>query len=343
MYNMPFRIPAAAAQLRGIQTGSATITNGNSSGTAAIAAITLNKGLLIYQYDSQQDWDDADECLVSGQISSTTQLTFARSGTAGQINVRWWVIEFKATSGITVQRGSRTFTGATENVTISSVNLLQAFPVISYRSPGSGLDQNHWISADLTSSTNLQLQAYSSVSQIAEWQVIENPSWTVAKYTDTLTGATKDTTISAVTLANAWLISTGRFSSTCSNVQDRHFRCGFTSATNIRATRGTLTANCPIVYFVITSPSISAQHMQYSISGGSTSNTQAIAAITVANSFLKQTGINVCHAVLSTTNNTGGRCCIRHTINSTTQIQANRQVGTDQANFNVEVLDFTNV
>lgn len=343
MYLVPYILRAGGGQLRGVQTGTAQISAGNVSTTAAITAVTLNKAFIIFQYYTSLDWDDARESMVRGRINSTTQLTFNRSTNNGDVYIRWWVIEFTASSGATVQRGSVTMTGIPTDVTISAVNLSNAFPLISYESPGSTLNSDHFVSGYLSSTTNLRIQANSDINQIMDWEVIENPQWTVAAYSDTLTGTIKDTAITAVTLARALLISMGYMSSSFTVWGDDLFRCGFTSTTNIRAVRNATSGNINLRYHVITSSRFQAQHFQYSITAGNLNATQAISAVDLTKAFIKQSGINICHGLNSSTSNRAARLCARHQFNSTVQVQADRGNSSDSSAFEITILDLTNV
>lgn len=189
------------------------------------------------------------------------------------------------------------------------------------------------------------LKAYSNVGQIVNWQVIENKQWNVDIYSDILTGYTKDTSILNINLSNAWLVSAGYMTAIFGSVGGaRLARTEFTSSTNIRATRNVnIPPNVEFIYHVITSPRINAQEFQYSILNGSASAVQAISSVTPANSFVRQSCINIYHALNDGgTNNTVARLGIQHRISAPNQISSLRFSSSNSVSFNVHVLDLTN-
>src|SRR2546425_5021691 len=166
---------APAATLKGVQFGTLTIGAGSTSATAALSlAIDTTRSFLLFGVS--ESTNNPSDGQVSGQITNTTTVTFARAATGVAVTVKWYVAEFS--SGVTVQRGAADMSVTVPlNVTLgTAVNLAQSFPIISYRINGANYDQNDFIKAKLTSTTNLELTAPCTCPvspQIIEWQVVE--------------------------------------------------------------------------------------------------------------------------------------------------------------------------
>lgn len=113
--------------------------------------------------------------LVTWKLASTTTVTLQRWTAAGSpaITVVLYIAEFL--SGVTVQRGSVALATASDDITITSTNLTKSFPLICYRNAGNDYNQDDWVNAKITTSTNLNLStnAWSTSNQSVEWQVIE--------------------------------------------------------------------------------------------------------------------------------------------------------------------------
>lgn len=334
----------ADTQYKNLQTGEITISAGNTSATEVfMTPLTLDKSLLFFNYSHSYTLFNANSSNVRGRLSSTTQLKFSRAATLGNVYIRWFILEFKASSGIVVQRGTKLLTGTTTDVTISSSTLTNSFPVISWQSYGGLYSSPHIVSAELTSATNLRLTTYATDTHYVDWQVIYNPLWTVAKYTGALTGTTLNTTITAINLSEAMLISSAAASNSTTISGTKIPYAYFSSATNILATRTDSSLNLDMIYHVITSSRFRNLHYQYNISAGNTTATQTTSSFTVANAILIMTGMSVCDALTSSSTSNADDLKIKHKINSATQIQADKIGSAFGANFAVSVIDFSGV
>lgn len=75
-----------------------------------------------------------------------------------------------------VQRGSTTVTATTTNVTITSVDLTKSIVKISFRCASDSVADRSFVTAALTSSTNLRLQVDATptgVTPLVQWEVVE--------------------------------------------------------------------------------------------------------------------------------------------------------------------------
>ena len=165
----------AAAQLKGVQSGTVTITGGTTSVTDTLSpAVVPAKSFLVFGISGSNN--APNNIQVSGQLTNSTTVTFRRIGSAGSITVHWYVAEFL--SGVNVQRGTQQLPGAANpadtDVAISTVDLTKSFPLISFRTDGTGYDSNDSIRAKLTTTTNLRLFAQDAgLTAFVEWQVVE--------------------------------------------------------------------------------------------------------------------------------------------------------------------------
>ena len=162
------------AVIKSVQSGISTIANTATSTTATLSpSVDLTKSFLMFSI--QVNNTRPDDTQISGEITNSTTLTFARIATAGAITIRWYVAEFS--SGVTVQRGSEAITGSPPiDVTISAVTLSKSFPIISMAQGGSTYNADDFMKAKITTTTNLELTMVTfdpSFTGPAKWQVVE--------------------------------------------------------------------------------------------------------------------------------------------------------------------------
>jgi hypothetical protein len=206
--------------LRSVQSGSATLPNGSTTlNVALVQAVTLNQAFLVFSVSVNSNTPNDSQ--VSGQLTAVNQITFQRTGTAGAIEIEWYVADFAA--GVSVRRGTvdLAVTGVPTNQALApSVNPLRSFPIISYRADGSNFNGNDLVRATIVGGgANLELNhtgANPSTIEIVEWQVVEYTTSNVRTglVTFTATGAATDLTQNvalapAITnLQKAWLLFT---------------------------------------------------------------------------------------------------------------------------------------
>jgi len=225
-------------EVESVQSGEVEITTGNSSITDALIAVTKNKSFMMFSYKGDEATDDSRDICVHGVITNGTTLTFnTQDNITGTITIRWFVVEFSATSGGNVQHGSLSYASDPDDITISAVVLANTFPIISHSNNSSNLNERNFFSLEFTSTTNLRVEGSNPAdNQQIAWQVVENPNWDVTRYTDTMAigDSLEDLTITAVILAETFLITSNFLDS--GNVDgNAHIRSFFTSTTNIRS------------------------------------------------------------------------------------------------------------
>lgn len=342
---------AAVPDVNSIQTGTVDIASSSASVTDTITAVTKAKSFLVFQYESADTGDNPQNNFVRGTITNSTTLTFTRANNpAVAITIRWWVVEFTAGSSTTVQHGTRTITGTTDNVTITALTLANSFPLVTWSSAhaGSPGTDDH-LTAELTTTTNLQFRRVGTQTLIADWQVIENANWTVTKYTDSMitTDTTEDTPVTAVTLADVWLVGYEEPQSVVAAPGgDSFLRWQFTSTTNIQATRATTVSyNSNLLYHVIDGGGLfAAQHFQSEVIGAAaSSNTTALSPnIDTAKSIIKNNCGFPSYSTKSSIDDDGRNTCVKHQINSASEVQQERVNNpTPTAITDFDVIDFT--
>lgn len=197
-----------AAQLTSVQSGTTTIASGTSSATVTITAVTTSHAFVVFSARLGSTIADPVDGQVSGQITNATTLTFARKGTVGNINIKWYVAEFP--SGVTVQRGAQDIAGATTNITITSVDTTKSFVLISARTTGSTFGRDDYFEARLTSATNLQLNiaGLGATSPTVEWQVVQYTDSSVqsGQVSFATTDTSKTASVTSVDTSKSWLI-----------------------------------------------------------------------------------------------------------------------------------------
>lgn len=259
-----------------------------STGTilnVTIPALTLNKSLLLFTYKSEGTTASQNDNRLTGQLTSTTNIQFTEwtSNTFAK-SIRWYIIEFTAISPATVQRGSTTQTAAITNQAITAIDLAKTFPITSTKSSSTSTDGTCLMKADFTSTTNMSLTTLGSISQITEWQILEHPSWDITTYTNSGGAAILDTAITAVVLAETWVV--GSYFNTQSNLNARVWPIYFnTSTTNIRLERAVATGGNRVTYYVIEGGiAFNAEQKQNTMTSGTLINT-TIATLNQNNSI----------------------------------------------------------
>lgn len=188
-----------------VQSGTASIADGSATTTATITAVDLDTSFLVFSLTGSDA--NPNNIQVTGRITNSTTLTFARIGTSGAMSIAWYVAEF--TTGATVQRGTLSpMTGTTSNVTISSVDTARAMPVVTYAKAGSDFGANDYVKAKLTSATNLEITRVGGSDGTVDWQVVEFTSAAV-QTGDVAFGSGDASTAAAVTAVDttkSWLV-----------------------------------------------------------------------------------------------------------------------------------------
>jgi hypothetical protein len=219
--------PADAAQLRSLQSGSATIADLASSTTVALPqTVTASQSFLVFSLSVSAN--EPQNGGVSGRLTGAgNQVVFDRVGTSGSVAIEWYVAEFA--TGVTVQRGTADLTlGIPFNQPIAAVNPARSFPIVSHRAGGTNINANDFVKAKITGGgANLELSylccGTSITPEVAEWQVIEYQDSLVKTgdvvFTDVDTVRTAPLA-PAVNTAKSWLLFTYRCDVDCPSTTD---------------------------------------------------------------------------------------------------------------------------
>lgn len=347
---MPGNTTINRGEILSIQSHEVTLSDPSTSVTDAITAVTKNKSYILYQYKHTHTGEPPDDVFISAEITNSTTVTFDRQAGDGDVTIRYWVVEFRASVPANVQHFSLTPVWASnqEDQAITAVDLAHSFPLCSFNNSGGGISDDDFIAWQMQSTTNLRFHCRSSrVDTEIKAQVIENPNWDVTEYTDTMinTDITENTPITAVTLNETWLL--GSYWASTTGTQDAnnipHFH--FSSTTNIQAHRAVNGCEFSFFYYVVESNSLfHAQHFdseQITITNATA--TTAISAVDTAKSIIKMNGALTGNWA---TNNTASgenasEQCILLEFSSSTLVQEERIATTDLVEFSYCVIDHT--
>lgn len=131
----------------------------SASATASITAVTLANTFLVHAWQLSGNPATHQHAGVRGRFTSTTQLTFDRSGTTGTVDGHWYVIESDS-GDFTVEEFTITLTAATSGTaTISAVTMAKTFLVGSHTITDTTDDNaDGSIEAVLTNTTTVTIQ-----------------------------------------------------------------------------------------------------------------------------------------------------------------------------------------
>ncbi len=170
---------AWAATLKGVQSGTAIISDGATSATVtspALTAVDPGKAFLVFGVEGSND--NPLNLQVSGQIILPgNTLSFQRSGTVGSVTIKWYVAEF--TNGVTVQRGTASIPDTLSSTTapLAPVSLANSFPIITAHTPGNNFGGNDFVRASFADSSTLQMDIggppIAGDTYRIEWQVVQ--------------------------------------------------------------------------------------------------------------------------------------------------------------------------
>jgi Secretion system C-terminal sorting domain len=320
-----------AAELFRKQTGTATIAAAATSITVTIPAVCLTQSFLVFS--ASTDTNNPGDFQVGGQMTNATTLTFTRFGNtlSTAATIKWQVFEFEG--NVSVQRGITILNAPPVNIAITAVNLAKTFVIATMSNNGATAGDNDGFTADLTTTTNLQLSATAGNTPDFKvyWQVIEYQDALVKKFNTTLNAgaASTTTTISPAitTLPKAFVISNHTIGA---NVDaDDLPRTELTNTTTVTYTRGVgTTAAMNFVTYVVefTDLTTVARGTQ---AFGSGSVSQNVAVTAAASTGLFGPGNQGRQGSTSyATDDNLGHAWFNYELTSLTNLQITRAVGT---------------
>ncbi len=228
------------AVIKSVQRGTATISASAASTTATVTAVDETKTILVFGL-SKAKGDQPDEDFIRGHFTSTTELTFDRTGTTGAaVTIEWYVVEWS--SGVTVQSGIASGT-AGEDTTITAVVIADSFVLNTWHKDGSTMGDDDLIKARLSTTTNLEIRdnggGLAGGINVA-WFVVESTDFTTQEGSANMaSGLTTDITVTEVDLAKAFPLLSFSTNGSPGLTEDVMLRGHFTTTTNLRVERDT--------------------------------------------------------------------------------------------------------
>ena len=340
--------PAGAyddAQFRATTRGTTTLPSGSTTLDVAISVTDLTKTIMVFSTTC----DDADirDFLVTGALTSTTNLRFQRSGNGTAVDISYDLIEFFG--DVTVQHGTTTLSSTTVNETISAVELDKTFVLATVRRSGTDYGNDDGFLAELTSTTNMQLTA-GGTGGVVEWQIVD--------YDDTFVRTVRTTIADGQTLSTPSIYPAG-----CSSVNgvdpnktmiiSHHTQDGSTSAddlpkvtledsTSLRIERNTGNNSLEyIIYVVEFLDSTEVQIIEPNFGSGETFRNETISSVDTSRSVVFGTGAFQREGLTAyTTNDNTGYNWGTFELTSPTNVLASRAVSGATATIPFQVVEF---
>lgn len=218
--------------------GSVSLVSGaktlNIVSDLGFSAVTMNKCLLICYCPN--DASSPNNYLLEYELTSTTAFRMAINGTQTP-TVYYHLIEFTAASNITITRGSQSVSSTATATTISISSMANAFPIVCYKNTGTSLSYDDFVSANITSISNMNLGIGSGTFTVY-WQVIESTDFTVTKFSNAWGASDYNLNHSiSVSVTKAFVYITGH-GTAASNINcDDMPKAAITSTTNLNLWR----------------------------------------------------------------------------------------------------------
>ena len=320
-----------------LQSGTATISSGNTSTTASISTVDTSKSFVVFSSKGDPGSQTTGGKLsVCGYFSSTTQLTFERNNSGGDtdITIKWYVVSFA--SGVAVQHGSTSdVRNNTSDVTISSVTTSQSFVVVSTMgSYGWDYGGAQFVRGNIQSSTALRLRARGTTSagNTCKWQVVDYTGASVQLLTGVHSAGTTSGTvsISSITLSNSFIVGNAGHNTSDTGSPEFEPIWRLASSSTIGWERQNSYEDRSYVYQVVSiANEISVQRGDETLTGTSTSFSDTLTSVDTAKVFPLVNGPNghVARRTGSTGNFDSGAFTFEINIASSTSLAGSRAYG----------------
>jgi len=233
-----------------------SVTGTNTETVTLATPVTMSRAFVLCSFNIDLS---GIENYPTCQLTATNQVTITIGQVNGRVaNVRWQVVEFAA--GATVQRGAVTMTSpqVTQNVSITAVNLANAFVIVTSRTPNGANhteDQTVKVMGRLTSTTNLELTRGDTVNNaVIEWQVVEIAGAAVESGQTTLGAGTSSasfTLASSVDTTRTFLISNYKGTAAIAGIEAQLYVRGSLSSTAVTFNRGSTANQVDVSWFVV--------------------------------------------------------------------------------------------
>lgn len=157
------------SNIKSIQRGSVNVNA--TTVNVAISSVDPTKAIVMLAVAGRSS-GNSNYNLVSGAITSPTNIAFYIGASGSSTTVDWVVIEFNNVKSF--QSGNKVTTLATDSVTISNVNMEKSILFYSFSSSDSSATfSNATVSVSLSTGTNIAISQFNAVNKSIQWQVIE--------------------------------------------------------------------------------------------------------------------------------------------------------------------------
>jgi hypothetical protein len=244
-----------------VQSGTGSISAGNTYTTVNINSVNLSRSFLLVEFGGGiANTQPEKDVIVSGKFNSASQLRFDRNGTTNPANFGWYVIEGLSTQ-ISVQSGTTVFASAEtlKDTTINDVtDTSKCVVFLSRRSNGTDrtLYYTSFITGELTNNTNVRLSRQGiNTTVTAEWFVVKFNDETTIQTGEKAVSTANPTSqnIGSVDLSRSWLYFTWR--ATANGLGQDSPRGWLQNSSQIQWFRGTTSGIVYVRWFVIQMPS----------------------------------------------------------------------------------------
>jgi hypothetical protein len=244
-----------------VQSGTGSISAGNTYTIVNINSVTLSKSFLLVEFGGGiAGTQPEQDVIVSGKFDSASQLRFDRTGTTNPANFGYYVIEALSTQ-ISVQSGTTMFASAEtlKDTNIDDVaDTGKCVVFLSRRSTGTDRTQYYesFVTGELTNNTNVRLSRQGTGTTVtAEWFAVKFNDETTIQTGETAVSTSNPTSqnIGSVDLSRSWLYFTWR--ATANGLGQDSPRGWLQTSTQIQWSRQTTTGTVYGRWFVIQMPS----------------------------------------------------------------------------------------
>ncbi|MGB0404082.1 MAG: T9SS type A sorting domain-containing protein [Salibacteraceae bacterium] len=342
--------------LNRLEKNTVTMGAGATSVTATIASVNRDSTFMLFSI--RVNTNEIGQGLVRGEITNGTTLTFERDASGSAVEIDYQVFYFA--SGVYVQHGTTNLTSTSVSQSISSVDLNKSFVIATLENDGSTFGEDDGVTADLTTTTNIQFNSNTTISNDVNWQVVQMQDALVRKINFSLNnGSTSTTTsISSISgsgscassedvngvLLNRTFIVANHYNSGAINSDDIP-RVELTDTNEITAKRvGTSSTLNFLMYAVELFDSSVVQHGSVTITGTSTSNTGTFAAVEeIASGYIPPGNLSRQGSSTYTSNDELGLNWATYNLSSPTEVTITRGSAINSTSvFPYQIISFNN-
>ncbi len=275
-----------------VQSGTSSITNGNSFATAPISDINITRSFILFRQRMGNGDRYPDISAVYATFDDTDQIRFTREGSSSLVNIDWYVVEG---SDIRVVNGTTDYNDSDvqKDEVIPVVNLSNSFVIASASCDDSVDDQWHetfW-TGELLNQSALRLQRNTSgaCDGTIGWFVVEmRDGSSVQTGTATLGSSSVETTASIqdVNMSSSFLYFTRRTDDSATGLAHTSVFGEMTNSTTLTFRRQTAAGQTDIHWFVVETVWANVQRgYYYTPTTGTITRNEPIGDVNLTRSF----------------------------------------------------------